>query len=308
MNKRTIIGLAMLLFVITLSGCDSGSAGNAVVNPTSTTGVSIGTPVSSPAASASMPTASSGSGKLTVYAAASLKDSFTKIGKDFKASSGNDIEFNFAGSQQLVTQLQSGAQADLLVTADLPTMLTAITASLVTKDIEQELATNNLVVILPPQNPANIQSLKDLANPGVKIDLAADTVPVGKYAQQALTRLSAESGYGSDFKAKVNANVISREDNVKAVVAKVQLGEADAGIVYSTDAIAAQSGPTANMPVKTITIPANDNPLAVYYIAKLNGASNPIAADVFIKYAIQGAGRDTLASFGFGHPRSMYEP
>lgn len=308
MSKRTIIGLAMLLFVIALSGCDSAS--NAVVNPTSTTGASSVVPTSTTGASAATPasTPATSSGKLTVYAAASLKNSFTKVGKDFTTSSGNPVEFNFAGSQALVTQLQSGAQADVLATADLPTMQAAISASLVTKDSEQELVTNSLVVIVPAQNPANIQSVKDLANPGVKIDLAAITVPVGKYAQQALTRLNAETGYGSDFSAKVNANVISKEDNVSAVLAKVQLGEADAGIVYSTDAAAAQSGPTANMPVKTITIPANDNPLAVYYIAKLNGASNPGAADVFIKYVISGAGRDTLASFGFGHPRPMNEP
>ncbi len=318
MGKQTIIGLAMLLVVVSLSACDSDSAGNAVVNPTSTLGASGGaststpaavTPTNSPAAnSGDTPTASNGSGKLTVYAAASLKDSFTRFSADFKASSGNDTTFNFAGSQLLVTQLQSGAQADVLVTADLPTMQAAISASLVTKDSEQELATNSLVVILPPQNPANIQSIKDLANPGVKIDIAADAVPVGKYAQLALTRLSAEYGYGRDFKDKVNANVVSREDNVSAVVAKVQLGEADAGFVYSTDATAAQSGPVAHMPLKTIAIPANDNPLAVYYIAKLNGAANPSAADLFIKYVVSGKGRDTLASFGFGHPRPMNEP
>ncbi len=293
MGKRVGPAIIMALLVAgAISGCDTGGTSS---NPSGT---------------------SSNGNRLVVYAAASLQQAFIAIGKDFKANTGNATEFNFAGSQQLVSQLQSGAQADVLVTADLPTMQSAISASLVITDSEQELATNSMVVILPQANPANIQSIKDLAKPGVKIDLADIKVPAGAYAQKVLARLSAEPGYGSDFKDKVNANVISKEVNVTAVVAKVQLGEADAGIVYSTDATTTQATPVPMpnatppnfAPVKTIEIPANDNVLAVYYIAKLKGASSPATADVFIKYAVSGAGRDTIARFGFGPPRPMYEP
>jgi molybdate transport system substrate-binding protein len=293
MGKRVgLVIVIALLVAVAASGCDNGGANS---NPAS---------------------APSSGNRLIVYAAVSLQQAFIIIGKDFKTSTGNAVEFNFAGSQQLVSQLQSGAQADVLVTADLPTMQSAISASLVTTDSEQELATNSMVVIVPQANPANIQSVKDLANPGVKLDLADTKVPAGAYAQQVLARLSAEPGYSSDFKDKVNANVISKEVNVAAVVAKVQLGEADAGIVYSTDATAPQATPVPMpdttppnfAPVKTIAIPANDNVLAVYYIVKLKGASNPATADAFIKYAVSGAGRDTLARFGFGQPRPMYEP
>ncbi len=242
------------------------------------------------------------SGKMTVFAASSLKEAFTKVGGDFKAGAGgSEVEYNFAGSQDLVTQLKGGAKADVFASADKKNMDAAVSAGLIDGDA-QKLLTNKLVVIIPSKNPANISSLKDLARAGVKLDLADTSVPVGNYSQQVLDKLSADPAYGSDFKAKVNANVISKEDNVKAVVAKVQLGEADAGIVYTTDAAATQRAtPVANIgPVQTIAIPDQVNVIAVYYIGKVKGSPNPTAATAFIAYVLGSEGQKTLADFGFG--------
>jgi molybdate transport system substrate-binding protein len=150
-----------------------------------------------------------------------------------------------------------------------------------------------LVVIVPQDNPAEIESLADLARPGVKLVLTAEEVPVGRYARQALDNLNGH--LGADFAVSVLANVVSNEDNVKQVVAKVSLGEADAGIVYSTDAMAVPSLPT-------ISIDDPYNVTAAYPLAVLTAAPQPELAEQFAAFVLSSEGRAILASFGFLPP------
>ncbi len=228
---------------------------------------------------------------LTVFAAASLTDAFTEIGQNFDAAHpGLTTTFNFAGSQALRTQIEEGAVVDVFASANTKEMETLITGMLVPADTAQIFLTNQLLVILPADNPANIQSLEDLKTPGLKLILAAEEVPAGKYARQALENLN--TLYGSDYKDNVLANVVSNEDNVKQVVAKIQLGEADAGIVYISDAIAAPE-------LKTIEIPADYNIIAQYPIAVLTNAPQADLAAEFIGYVLSPEGQAILQKWGF---------
>ena len=228
---------------------------------------------------------------LTVFAAASLTDAFTEIGAAFDAANpGVTTTFNFAGSQALRTQIEEGAPADVFASASGKEMETLVTGSFVGADVSQVFLTNKLVVILPENNPAALEKLEDLANPGIKIVLAAEEVPVGKYARQALDLMDAS--FGTGFKDKVLANVVSNEDNVKQVVAKVQLGEADAGIVYVSDVVAAPE-------LKSIEIPTDLNIIAKYPIAPLVKSENADLAAKFIEYVLSVEGQAVLAKWGF---------
>ena len=228
---------------------------------------------------------------LTVFAAASLTDAFTEIGAAFDAANpGVTTTFNFAGSQALRTQIEEGAPADVFASASGKEMDALVTGGFVAADTPQIFLTNQLVVILPVENPAALEKLEDLANPGIKLVLAAEEVPVGKYARQALDLMDASFGEG--FKDKVLANVVSNEDSVKQVVAKVQLGEADAGIVYVSDLAAA---PRLN----SIEIPADLNVIAKYPIASLAKTGNADLAAEFVKVVLSADAQTVLTKWGF---------
>lgn len=228
---------------------------------------------------------------LNIFAAASLTDAFTEIGKKFEAANpGAKVSFNFAGSQALRTQIEEGAPADVFASANKTEMDNLITDKFVTPDAPQVFLNNKLVVILPADNPAALEKLEDLAKPGIKIVLAAEEVPVGKYARQALDQMNRQFGVG--FKDKVLANVVSNEDNVKQVVAKVQLGEGDAGIVYTSDAVSAPD-------LKTIEIPAELNVIAKYPIAQLAKSAKTDLAKAFIDYVLSSDGQAVLQKWGF---------
>ncbi len=230
---------------------------------------------------------------LTVFAAASLTEAFGEIGKAFEGANPNvTVTFNFAGSQALRTQIEQGASADVFACADHKNMDTMVGENLIAGGKYQDFATNQLVVILPPSNPAKIQTLRDLARPGIKLDLADASVPAGNYARQVLTNLSQDPSFGSDFSNKVLANVVSNETDVKQVAAKVDLGEADAGIVYVTDAQAAPD-------LKSIAIPVNFNVLARYPIAVVASSSHADLAASFVAYVLSPAGQDVLKKWGF---------
>ncbi len=223
---------------------------------------------------------------LNVFAAASLTDAFTEIGNNFQTANPNvTVTFNFAGSQALRTQIEEGAPADVFASASGKEMEALVTGSFVAPESSQVFLNNKLVVILPANNPAGIDSIEDLANAGIKIVFAAEEVPVGRYSREALDKMSGM--YGSDFKDKVLANVVSNEDNVKQVVAKVQLGEADAGIVYTSDAIAAPE-------LVTIEIPTDINVVAKYPIAPLVESANAELAHAFIAYVLSDEGQAIL--------------
>lgn len=228
---------------------------------------------------------------VSVFAAASLTDAFTEIGKNFEAvNPGVTVAFNFAGSQALRTQIEQGATPDVFASANKTEMDNLIAGSFVAQDTPQVFLNNKLVVILPANNPAGVSKLEDLARSGVKLVLAAEEVPVGKYARQALDQMNGP--FGSDFKDKVLANVVSNEDNVKQVVAKVQLGEADAGIVYTSDAVAAPD-------LKTIEIPTELNVIAKYPIAPLVNSKHTDLAKTFIDYVLSPEGQAILQKWGF---------
>jgi molybdate transport system substrate-binding protein len=244
--------------------------------------------------------ATSGAGGLTIFAASSLQEAMTALGKDWQAAHTGVAapQYNFGGSQALLAQLRQGAPADLFATADKPTMDGAVAAGLV--ESPYPLARNSLVVVLPHDNPGHITALADLARPGLKIVLADQTVPVGNYTLQVLDHLAADPAYGADFKRGVLANVISQENNVRQVLAKVQLGEADAGVVYGTDAQAANNAVGGSaQPVVTVPIPDTANVIAVYYVAVVKGGAQAEGARVFLTYATGAGGQAVLGQFGF---------
>ncbi len=279
----------LVLILVLLAACGSSSSAQEGTGATATTTESSGG-IASPA-SASAPKIS---GNLTIFAAASLTEAFTEMKSDIEsANPGTSLTLNFAGSSALRTQILQGAQPDLFASADQKNMDQVAQASDIVGDT-RIFAENRLVVLIPKDNPGHIQNLKDLANSGLKIVLAQEQVPVGNYARQALTKLSADPAYGSDFKDKVLANLASNELNVKDVVAKVQLGEADAGIVYKTDASSADPSK-----VMTIDIPDQFNVVAQYPIAVVKGGPNQDAANAFISYLLSPAGQAVLSKYGF---------
>ena len=241
------------------------------------------------------PTAAPEARTLNIFAAASLTDAFTEIGKNFEAANpGVTLTFNFAGSQALRTQIEEGAPADVFASASGSEMDTTVAGKFVADGKPKVFLNNKLVLILPADNPAGVTKLEDLAKPGLKLVLAAEEVPVGNYARQSLDLMN--DSFGTDFKDKVLANVVSNEDNVKQVVSKVQLGEADAGIVYTSDAVAAPE-------LKTVEIPSELNVIAKYPIAPLVKSANADLATSFVDYVLSADGQAVLAKWGFAPPQ-----
>lgn len=235
------------------------------------------------------------SGQVTVFAAASLTESFQQMGRMIEqANPGAKLIFNFAGSPTLRTQLAQGAKADVFASADEPNMQGAQKDGSIVGQ-PRIFVQNKLVVITPAKKNA-VTQLQDLAKPGIKLILAQPAVPVGNYSRQALSKLSQDPAYGPDFSSKALANVVSNEQNVKDVVTKVQLGEADAGIVYTTDAA------VAGNQVKEIAIPDQYNIIASYPIAEVKGAPNNAGARAFIAYVLSPAGQSVLKQHGFLPP------
>jgi molybdate transport system substrate-binding protein len=241
------------------------------------------------------PFASAGpAGALTVFAAASLTEAFTLLGTVLdQRYPGLRTTFNFAGSQQLASQIEQGARADVFASADQRWMDYVRERHLI-MGTATEFVRNRLVVIVPRANPAGIARLQDLANPGIKVVLAADAVPVGRYSREALERLSRAPGFQPDFAQRVLRNVVSQEENVRGVVAKVHLGEADAGIVYRSDVTPATAGR-----VHVIDIPDRYNVIARYPIALVRGGANPDAAGAFISFVLSPLGQRVLRDNNF---------
>lgn len=231
---------------------------------------------------------------LTVFAAASLTDAFREVGGAFeRAYPGSRVSFNFAGSQQLALQIEQGAQADVLATADQRTLDRLVAAGFIDPADAVTFAHNRMVVILPADNPGRVESLEGLAQPDVKLLLAGPEVPAGAYARQVLDNLAADPAYGAGFKAAVLGNLISNEENVKQVVAKVQLGEADAGIVYSSDVTPGVAGQ-----LRRIEIPERFNVVAAYPIAVLSSAPPLAPARQFVEFVLGPDGRRILKRWG----------
>ena len=232
---------------------------------------------------------------LTVFAAASLTGAFTEIGRQFEAAHpGVKVTFNFAGSQQLAQQLGQGAPGDVFASANKKQMDVAVTAGRVASGSAQAFAKNRLLVIFPKDNPANLATLQDLAKPGLKLVLAAKEVPVGQYALDFLDKAVLDAAFGSIFKDDVLKNVVSYEQDVKAVLTKVVLGEADAGIVYTTDVVGDSAGK-----VGRLDIPDALNTIASYPIARVSDSANADQAQAFVDTVLSPAGQAVLAQYGF---------
>jgi molybdate transport system substrate-binding protein len=221
--------------------------------------------------------------EIKVFAAASLTVAFNRIGQDYTAAHPDTkVTFNFAGSQALATQIQQGAPADVFASADTANM--AKVADLV--GAPRNFASNLLQIIVAKGNPKGVKGLPDLANPDLKVVLAAPDVPAGKYARQALDA------------RHVTVKPVSLEDNVKAVVTKVSLGEADAGIVYVTDAAAGGDK------VQGVAIPADQNVPATYPIVTVKASGHGSQAQAFMDLVLSEQGQQVLKSYGFLPPPS----
>jgi molybdate transport system substrate-binding protein len=235
------------------------------------------------------PGGAAASTQLTVFAAASLRECFAELGRRFEETHpGVQVLFNLAGSQELRTQIENGAPADVFASADQRHMQALVAQKLA--DVPRVFAYNEPVVAVPKDNPARLASFQDLPK-ARRIVLGAPEVPIGAYALRILDAASRK--YGGDFRAKVEARVVSRELNVRQVLAKIGLGEADAAIVYRTDGLAANHG------VEMIDIPADLQIVAEYPIAVLTRARHPALASEFVQLVLSPAGRETLARFGF---------
>jgi molybdate transport system substrate-binding protein len=249
--------------VLALAACGSGDSGSST-------------------ASAGASPSSSVSGSITVFAAASLKESFTAIGTAFEAANpGTKVTFNFGASSALAQQITQGAPADVFASAS-PKNMQQVVDGKAAND-STAFAKNVLEIAVPPNDPAKVTGLGDLGKAGVKVVLCQPQVPCGALAQTVLG------------KAGVTVKPVSLEADVKSTLSKVQLGEADAALVYVTDVTSA--GDT----VKGVEIPADVNAATTYPIATLTGSRNPDLAKAFVTYVLS-EGRAELTKVGFQAP------
>ena len=258
-------------------------------------------------ASSAPDTSGAGSRELTIFAAVSLTNAFPELAEAFrKEHPGVSVNFNFAGSQRLRTQLEFGARGDIFASADQHQIDLASDSGLLLAESEV-FATNRLVVIVPKEytgqqdsRPGRVKTLADLANKGTKLALALPEVPAGGYARTAIQHLGeAMEASTPNYAGRTMANVVSFESNVRGVVGKVALNEVDAGIVYWSDATTRY----AIDKVTVISIPEASNVVATYPIAVLEGSAEPAFAQRFIQFLLSRQGQSILEKHGFGPSR-----
>ena len=223
-----------------------------------------------------------------VFAASSLTDALGEIGERFEAERpGARVLFSFASSSTLATQLLHGAPSDVFASAN-DLQLERVAADDLLAGTGTSFAGNTLVLLVP--NGSDIDSAADLATPGVLLVVAATEVPAGRYARAWLSL--AEATLGTGYAAAVLANVVSNEPNVRQAAAKVALGEADAAMVYRSDALGLEG-------VRIVTLPGADTLEIRYPIARLAGATQPELADAFVAFVLSDAGQEVLERYGF---------
>jgi molybdate transport system substrate-binding protein len=230
---------------------------------------------------------SSPSASVTVFAASSLTPAFTTIAAGFEAANAIAVTFNFGSSTDLAALIQSEGTADVFASASGMAMDTVEGDPGVSG--RTDFVSNRLVIVTPPDDPAGISSIDDLAGGSVQLVLGAEGVPVGDYARQALKH--------AGILGAALANVVSNEEDDASVVAKVAAGEADAAIVYASDVAA-----VATTDLRSVDIPDDENVVATYPIAIVVGSTNEDAARAFVGYVTGADGQATLREFGFSPP------
>ncbi|MEU3267171.1 molybdate ABC transporter substrate-binding protein [Streptomyces bacillaris] len=268
-RRRTAAAVLTAALLVPLAACGNDGSGTEKDS------------ASSAKPSDSAPASGAPAAELTVLAAASLTDVFKEAGAAYeKENPGTKVKFSFAGSQELAAQVKQGAPADALVTADTKTM-DGLSVETGTPTV---IAKNRLVIAVGEGNPEKVGSLKDLADTKLKVVLAAPKVPVGRYSKQILDA------------QKIEVKPVSQEPNVRAVLSKVELGEADAGLVYKTDA------ETAPDKVDAIDIPDAENAVASYPAATLKASKHSEAAAAFVAWLSTPAAQKILQGAGFQQP------
>lgn len=281
---------ALALAASALVGCTSTPEPKATSTPTSSATVTAVTASTTPARAAL-------NGKVTVLAASSLTESYKKIGAAFQqANPGVTVEFSFAASSALAAQVEQAAPADVFASADEANMKKVTDKNLIA-GTPVTFARNLPVIVVPAANRAGIATPRDLAKPGVKLVLAGPEVPIGNYARQIIDRLAADPAIGAAFKDAALKNIVSNEANVRAVLTKVELGEADAGIVYKTDV------KVSGDKVKIVEVSPAANVVATYPIGVVAASKNPDAARVFVAFVTGPEGQRALAEAGFDAAR-----
>ena len=261
MSRTTRLVAVAAVAALALVGCGSESA------PPGTSG--------SPSAARAV------TGGVTVFAAASLTESFTRLGKDFEAANpGTKVTFNFAGSSALAQQINQGAPADVFASADTANMDKLTAEDLQAADPE-DFATNTLEIAVPPDNPAGVASFADLAGDGINVVVCAPEVPCGA------ATVKVEEATGVDIQP------VSEEQSVTDVLAKVTSGEADAGLVYVTDVLAAGAD------VQGITFPESSEAVNTYPVVALKDAADADLAQEFVDLVLSDTGQSILEAAGF---------
>ncbi len=288
-------GRRVLVLFIAFAAIVAACGGGATPSPASAAPSAAAPSATDSAAPSAGASAAAATNPLTIYGAASLKGALEQMKSAWEtANPGSTLTISTDSSSALETQIEQGAPADVFLSAD-----TSNPKKLTDKGLAdgsaQSFAGNVLTVIVPTANPAGIQSPADLARSGVKVIAAGDDVPITKYATQAVANLAKIAGYPTDFAAKYAANVASKEDNVKAVVTKIELGEGDAGIVYVTDA-------KASTRVTPVEIPNEANVPATYAGAVVKASPHAADAHAFLDWVNGPDGQAILASFGFLPP------
>jgi molybdate transport system substrate-binding protein len=269
--------------ILAAAGCSSGASG-ATWQATAA--------ASSPASAATAPTQTVPPASLTIFGASSLKPALARVQTAYQAAHpGTTITISTDSSAALEMKIEQGAPVDVFLSAD-----TANPQKLVDRGLASgglvEFAGNRLTVIVPADNPAGISTPADLARSGLKVVAAADSAPITRYANQLVANLAGQPGYPADFAARYAANIVSRQDNVAAVVAQIALGEGDAAIVYVTDA-------RTSTRVVTVAVPDEANVVAAYAGVVVRESANQAAAQAFLAWLAGPDGQAILAAFGF---------
>ena len=283
MKARLVVLVPLVSIVLAACSSDGGSPSTSVV------------PSSAASAGASSSAASTVGVELTVYGAASLKGALDKAKAAYETlSPGTTLTISTDSSATLETQIEEGAPADVFLSADQTNPKKLVDKGLA-DGAAVTFATNKLTVVVPAADPAGITTPADLAKAGVKVIAAGDAVPITRYATQLVGNLAKQPGYPANFVTVYAANVVSKEDNVKALIAKIELGEGDAGIVYVTDA-------KASTKVKTIDVPDAANVPATYDGVIVTASKHRAAAKAFLDWWAGPSGQAILAGLGFLPP------